>query len=153
VLDALRRVEAERDSVRATRAQPAPQLTSQELARPRSGLRPWRLRRRRREAARAARRTEAAARQAAGLARLDDLERRLRALDETLTKQLGELEPRLLHAFELRWQGLERELASLVHPPAPAAEPPARALRPGWLAACLGLAFALGVGFARACAS
>jgi hypothetical protein len=103
-----------------------------------------RYRRRARAAARAARQREVAARHATLVARLDGLEARLRALDETVTKQLGELEPRLLHAFELRSRGLERELQSLAAAPAPRA--PLRAV------ALLAGAFALGAALARACA-
>jgi hypothetical protein len=122
--------------------------TPEGWGRPQSALRRFRIRRRTREAVRAARRAEAAARQAALVARLDGLEARVRALDETVAKQLGELEPRLLHAFELRSRGLERELTSL----AAAAAPDAKPIAPLHLAALALVVFALGAALARACA-
>ena len=119
-----------------------------------SSLRRWLSRRKAREAAH---RAELAARHAAVVDRLDVLERQVRQLDETLTKQLGELEPRLLHAFELRAAGLERELGGLLRSaaPAPRAEPPPpvwESLGVARLAALGLLALSLGIGLGRACA-
>ena len=151
VLEALRRAEAERSPSRTARTQPPLPPTPERWGRPQSALRRFRTRRRAREAARAARRAEAAARQAALVARLDRLDARVRALDETVTKQLGELEPRLLHAFELRSRGLERELQNLAAS-APLPSAPALALAPARLAALALVVFALGAAFARACA-
>jgi hypothetical protein len=76
-------------------------------------IRRWRSRRQTRDTARSARRAEAEARHATLIGRIDALERRVGGLDETVAKQLAELEPRLMHGIELRSRGLERELASL----------------------------------------
>jgi hypothetical protein len=155
VLDALKRAEAERSTLRSAKveAPPAPVVTRP--APPQSAYRRWRLRRRNREILRARRRAEAAARQAALLARLDSIERRIGELDETVTKQLGELEPRLLHAFELRSRGLERELASLTQRTelASGSDERLHGLRRSHLAGLVLLAFAVGAAIARACAA
>src|SRR5262245_25665815 len=160
--DAIRQAEMARAEKSAAREEPraASPARAPEPARVPTlvaALRRWRGRRRAREAARRARRTENAARQAAIVSRLDRLDLRIASLEEAVTKQLAELEPRLLHVFELRSAGLERELANLA--PRVEREPgrneppiPVRAISLaliGWFGL---LTLRLGVWFAKGCA-